>query len=78
MLTDYVIFFRCFTGPGYWGYYKLTKAFDLDHAMRKLDRVAKSCLAKWGPVGEFRIESSVELGDYFNVAKQGLKGRRRK
>lgn len=37
MLYDYIIYFRCFVGPGYWGAYKHTLAFDDQHAQQRGD-----------------------------------------
>ena len=56
MLLDYIVSYRHFTGPGYWGSYKHTKAFDDTHAGQKLKRIQDGYFRKHEPRGEFRIE----------------------
>ena len=74
MLYDYIIYFRCFVGPGYWGSYKHTLAFDDDHAQRKLERVWNGFLAKHPQVrGEMRIERT--SGQQLKIRLQGLRQR---
>ncbi len=55
MLRDYRILYRCFKGPGYWGHFKNIKAFDPEHANRKMERVRAGCERNHGVTGEFRI-----------------------
>lgn len=54
-MSDYVILFRCFTGPGYWGTFKPTKAYNQQHADQKAQRIAAGYFRKRGKVsGEFK------------------------
>jgi hypothetical protein len=58
MLQPYMIYYRCFVGPGYWGQFKFTMAFNDEHAKQKLDRIVagheRNGPHKFG--GEFRID----------------------
>lgn len=56
MLHDYCVYFRCFQGPGYWGRYKLTRAFSPQHAEQKRQRIADAHFRNHGRTGEFKIE----------------------
>jgi hypothetical protein len=58
-LKDYRILYRCFKGPGYWGHFKNTKAYNQQHAQKKLERVQQSHDAKYGVTGEFRVEEGL-------------------
>ena len=53
-LHDYRILYRCFKGPGYWGHFKDTKAFNLEHAQKKVERIRAAYQAVHGVTGEFK------------------------
>ena len=62
-LQDYQVYFRCFVGPGYWGRFKKIKAYDLQHAEQKTQRIADGVFRKRGRVvGEFRVELEKSSG----------------
>jgi hypothetical protein len=71
-MKDYIISYRHFTGPGYWGSFKHTKAFNDNHAQQKLKRVVDGYLRKHGPVnGEFRIQQMEGEPLYFVLLALG-------
>lgn len=56
-MNDYMIYYRCFVGPGYWGRYKFTRAYNDEHAQQKLERIQLAYNRKPHKYeGEFKIE----------------------